>query len=67
MGVPGWGDAGVVVPWRLWQQYGDRRQLRENYEAAKSLERVTESGTPASRATGVRFVRNAVRAFSAPM
>jgi alpha-L-rhamnosidase len=35
MGVPGWGDAGVVVPWRLWQQYGDRRQLRENYDAAK--------------------------------
>jgi alpha-L-rhamnosidase len=35
MGVPGWGDAGVVVPWRLWQQYGDRRQLAENYESAK--------------------------------
>ena len=35
MGVPGWGDAGVVVPWRLWQQYGDKRQLRDNYEAAK--------------------------------
>jgi alpha-L-rhamnosidase len=35
MGVPGWGDAGVVMPWRLWQQYGDMRQLRENYAAAK--------------------------------
>ena len=35
MGVPGWGDAGVVVPWRLWQQYGDVRQLRENYDGAK--------------------------------
>ena len=35
MGAPGWGDAGVVVPWRLWQQYGDVRQLRENYDAAK--------------------------------
>jgi alpha-L-rhamnosidase len=35
MGVPGWGDAGVVVPWRLWQQYGDKRQLRDNYDAAK--------------------------------
>jgi alpha-L-rhamnosidase len=35
MGVPGWGDAGVVVPWRLWQQYGDKRQLSENYESAK--------------------------------
>ncbi len=35
MGVPGWGDAGVVVPWRLWQQYGDKRQLAENYEPAR--------------------------------
>ncbi len=35
MGVPGWGDAGVVVPWRVWQQYGDKRQLQENYDAAK--------------------------------
>ncbi|HYV95878.1 MAG TPA: glycoside hydrolase family 78 protein [Gemmatimonadaceae bacterium] len=35
MGVPGWGDAGVVVPWRLWQQYGDKRQLAENYQSSK--------------------------------
>jgi alpha-L-rhamnosidase len=35
MGVPGWGDAGIVVPWRLWQQYGDSRQLQESYDAAK--------------------------------
>ena len=35
MGVPGWGDAGVVVPWRLWQHYGDRRQLAENYESSR--------------------------------
>ena len=35
MGVPGWGDAGIVVPWRLWQQYGDSRQLRESYDASK--------------------------------
>ncbi|MBI1762040.1 MAG: glycoside hydrolase family 78 protein [Acidobacteria bacterium] len=35
MGVAGWADAGVVVPWRLWQLYGDKRQLAENYESAK--------------------------------
>jgi alpha-L-rhamnosidase len=35
MGVPGWGDAGVVVPWRVWQAYGDRRELAESYESAK--------------------------------
>ena len=26
-GMPGWGDAGVIVPWRVWQWYGDRRLL----------------------------------------
>jgi alpha-L-rhamnosidase len=35
MGVAGWADAGVVVPWRLWQLYGDKRQLAENYESSK--------------------------------
>ncbi len=34
-GVPGWGDAGIVVPWRVWQNYGDRRMLAESYDAAK--------------------------------
>jgi alpha-L-rhamnosidase len=35
MGAPGWGDAGVVVPWRMWQQYGDARQLRQSFDASK--------------------------------
>ncbi|HKP13330.1 MAG TPA: family 78 glycoside hydrolase catalytic domain, partial [Blastocatellia bacterium] len=26
-GVAGWGDAGIVVPWRVWQHYGDKRML----------------------------------------
>ncbi|MBK7598717.1 MAG: hypothetical protein IPJ07_09395 [Acidobacteria bacterium] len=34
-GVPGWGDAGIVVPWRVWQHYGDKRMLAENFEAGK--------------------------------
>jgi alpha-L-rhamnosidase len=34
-GVPGWGDAGIVVPWRMWQHYGDKRVLTESYESAK--------------------------------
>jgi alpha-L-rhamnosidase len=34
-GVPGWGDAGVVVPWRMWQSYGDKRVLAESFESAK--------------------------------
>lgn len=29
----GWGDAVMVVPWAIYQAYGDRRVLEENYEA----------------------------------
>jgi|GEM_PF-71112 len=34
-GVPAWGDAGVLVPWVVFQRYGDRQILRENYESSK--------------------------------
>ena len=29
-GAPGWGDAGVLVPWALWQWYADRTVLEES-------------------------------------
>lgn len=31
----GWGDAVIIVPFAVYQQYGDRRILEENYEAMK--------------------------------
>jgi alpha-L-rhamnosidase len=33
-GSPGWADAGVIVPWRVYQNYGDVRVLREQFESA---------------------------------
>jgi alpha-L-rhamnosidase len=33
-GAPGWGDAGVVVPWLAYVNYGDTRLLADHYEAA---------------------------------
>jgi len=33
--APGWADAGVVVPWRLYQNYGDVEVLRRHVDAAK--------------------------------
>ncbi|MFG3257285.1 family 78 glycoside hydrolase catalytic domain [Streptomyces sp. NPDC048172] len=30
-GVAGWGDAGVTVPWALYQAYGDERILEESW------------------------------------
>lgn len=32
-GVPAWGDAGVVVPWRAWVNYGDREILASSFES----------------------------------
>lgn len=29
----GWGDAGVIIPWTVYQVYGDRRNLEECYPA----------------------------------
>lgn len=31
----GWGDAVVIVPWVLYEQYGNIETLRENYPAMK--------------------------------
>jgi alpha-L-rhamnosidase len=34
-GTAAWGDAGVVVPWRVYQHYGDLRLLENHYPAAR--------------------------------
>jgi alpha-L-rhamnosidase len=33
-GVPAWGDAGVVVPWRAYQNYEDKELLKANFQAS---------------------------------
>ncbi len=35
LGAPGWGDAGVIVPYRVIENYGDVQLLEEHYESAK--------------------------------
>lgn len=34
-GVPAWGDAGTIVPWRLYQNYADTRLLEEHFDSAR--------------------------------
>jgi alpha-L-rhamnosidase len=34
-GGPGWSDAMTIVPWVLYQRYGDRSILADNYESMK--------------------------------
>jgi len=31
-----WGSAGIIIPWEVYQQYGDVRLLEEHYDAMKS-------------------------------
>jgi alpha-L-rhamnosidase len=35
MSAPGWGDAGVIVPWVAYMNYADEHLVREHYPAAK--------------------------------
>lgn len=43
---PGWGDAGVIVPWTLWRVYGDTRLLERAYPAMKRYMAYLQSRAP---------------------
>jgi alpha-L-rhamnosidase len=34
-GTAGWGDAGVIVPYTVWQRYGDVQVIDEHFDAMK--------------------------------
>ncbi|MFH1005911.1 MAG: family 78 glycoside hydrolase catalytic domain [Candidatus Latescibacterota bacterium] len=34
-GAPAWGDAGTIIPWRVYQNYADTRMLEEHFESAR--------------------------------
>ena len=35
-GAPGWADAGVLIPWHLYEVYGDERFLADNLDAMRA-------------------------------
>ena len=40
----GWADAGVIVPWTVWKQFGDLEIVEQNWEAMeKFMNHVTET------------------------
>ncbi len=45
-GAPGWGDAGVAVPWALWQWYGDRTALADNLDGMAAWVRWVAAANP---------------------
>ena len=40
----GWGDAGIIVPWTIWKQFGDTAIIEENWDAMeKYIAHVSET------------------------
>jgi alpha-L-rhamnosidase len=46
VGAPGWGDAGVIVPWTTWVQYGDKAVIEENWDAMQRWMDFIQSRNP---------------------
>ena len=46
LGVPAWGDAGTVVPWRCYQNYADTRMIAEHFESARRWVEYIRSNNP---------------------
>jgi len=46
VGAPGWGDAGVIVPWTTWVQYGDKAVIAENWDAMQRWMEFIQSRNP---------------------
>jgi alpha-L-rhamnosidase len=46
IGAPGWGDAGVIVPWTTWVQYGDKAVIEDNWNAMQRWMEFIQSRNP---------------------
>jgi alpha-L-rhamnosidase len=42
----GWSDAGVIIPWTAWLQYGDARVAEQNWSAMERYLSAIEKGNP---------------------
>ena len=49
-GSTGWADAGITVPWTIWQSYGDTDVIEENYDSMADYIDYLEGIAP----TGIR-------------
>ncbi len=45
-GAPGWGDAGVIVPWTTWMQYGDKAVIEKKWDAMQRWMEFIQSRNP---------------------
>lgn len=45
-GAPGWGDAGVIVPWTTWVQYGDTAIIKRSWDSMQRWMNFIQSANP---------------------
>src|SRR6185437_16928968 len=45
-GAPAWGDAGVIIPWTAWRQYGDTRVIETSWDAMGKWMEYIHSANP---------------------
>lgn len=45
-GAPAWGDAGIILPYTTWRQYGDTRIIEDNYSAMQGWVEYVHSANP---------------------
>ncbi len=46
VGAPGWGDAGVIVPWTTWMQYADTSVISNHWDAMQRWMEFIRSRNP---------------------
>ncbi|MHA1293190.1 MAG: glycoside hydrolase family 78 protein [Promethearchaeota archaeon] len=46
IGTPAWADCGVIVPWYMYLNYGDKRIIEQHYEYAKRFINYVHSKNP---------------------
>jgi alpha-L-rhamnosidase len=46
VGAPGWGDAGVIVPWTTWMQYGNTDTIIKNWDSMQRWMDFIQSRNP---------------------
>jgi len=45
-GAPGWGDAGVIVPYTTWLQYGNKQIIRQHWDAMERWMKFVHDANP---------------------
>lgn len=45
-GAPGWGDAGIILPYQAWLMYGDKRLLEEMWDSMEAWMRFIHAANP---------------------